>query len=132
RGAGHKSVMQRLLPGRFEVCAHPVLPIITHDLVSRPPWLSGASGKEFASCPSTVQRIDQRLKNGDRTVRRARIAPGFQVMSRRNVPVTQPRCFVFEEPEMNSKANLFENLMKSKINGSIENRIAAENCEHAD
>ena len=53
-----------------------------------------------------IERLDQRLDDRDRAVVGARVAPRFEIMSFRNVPVTKFGSFIFVLAEMNAQLRL--------------------------
>ena len=53
-----------------------------------------------------IERFDQRLHDGDCTVEGARIAPGFEVMSFGNMPMTEFGGLVFVLAEMYAQLRL--------------------------
>ena len=74
-----------------------------------------------------IERLDQRLHDRDGAVVRTRVAPRFEIVSFRNVPVTKLGSFVFVLTEVNAQLR-FEQpvLIELQIGRRVVNRIAAD------
>ena len=74
-----------------------------------------------------IERLDQRLNDRDRAVERTRVAPRFEIVSFRYVPVTELRSFVFVLTEMDTQLR-FEHpvFVEFQISRRVVDRIAAE------
>ena len=86
---GDYAVAQRLFPKRIEsVHAGALrLPIVMHEIVTRFCGLAVEHGKKIDFGLSAVKRSDKRLDHRGCAVISPRVAPGFQFMRLRNVPV---------------------------------------------
>ena len=77
--------------------------------------------------PAFVKRRDQWLHDRHRAVVRARVAPRFQVMRGRNVPVTNVGSFVVVETEVRAQLNFIQPVqIQPEINRRVVSRIAAQ------
>ena len=107
RGVRDQSVVERGLPERLEISARVFSPpVVLHDVVGRAARLAEHHGEDLVRGAPVIKRRDQRLDDAHGAVVSARIAPGFEVMSFRNVPVAELRGLVVLQAEMNSQADL--------------------------
>ena len=103
-----------------------------HEIVSRFCGLPVEHGQKIDFGFSAVERRDQRLDHRDRAVIAPRVAPGFQFVRLRNVPVAQRRGFVFIQPEARAERHLRQNFLEAQIGGRVIDRIAAQNQQRRD
>ncbi len=85
------------LPIEFVVIhlRRPVLaPIAVHDFMPRPRGFFEQGREHFVGRMPVVQRRNQRLDDRCRSIEGSTIAPRFQKMGCRNVPITQSCGFV--------------------------------------
>ncbi len=78
---------------------------------------------------ATVKRLDQRLNNAYRSVVRACIAPGFEIVRFRYMPMTKFGGLIAMRTEKYFKVDgiRFQGLGEFKFGGRIVGRIATEN-----
>ena len=73
-----------------------------------------------------IERLNQWLDDGYRAIVGTRIAPRFEVMRCRNVPVAKLRCFVFVKTVMHAQHNFVQAIeIELQINRRVVSRIAA-------
>ena len=108
-------------PGFFAI------PKIVDDVVIAATRRRNHRVQNFVRGFSGVKRQNQRLNNGSRSVKCARVAPRFQKMILRNVPVAQRGRFVHVRTQMNFEFCARQIFGELKICRRVENRIAAEN-----
>src|SRR5947208_14693888 len=95
-GSGDHGVVERGSPKQLEILRSTLLfPVIPHDVVARSPRLARQSRNNFMRGATAVQWRNQRLNDRYRAVVSAHVAPGFQIVPLRDVPMTQGRGLVF-------------------------------------
>src|ERR1019366_5018345 len=96
RRAFDHAVVNRAAPPGFEIRAFvPVRPIAFDDLVGAGIGRAGERLQNLAGGAAAVERLDERLLDGDGAVEGAGVAPGFQVMRFGQEPLADRRGFVF-------------------------------------
>ena len=86
---------------------------------------------DLVNALAVVKRLDQRLNDRHRSVVGTRVAPAFEIMLFRNVPVAKLGRFVEMRSEMNAKRDLVHPLgVQLQIGRRVVNRISAEDDEH--
>ncbi len=83
--------------------------------------------QEFVDAHSLIQRLDQRLHQCHRAVEGAGIAPAFQIVRFRYMPVTFNGGLILIETEMNSQRHALEVADKVEIGRRIVNWIGSKN-----
>ena len=81
---------------------------------------------------ATIQRRDQRLNDARRSVSGARIAPRFQVMRFRNMPVAQRRGFIVVEAEMDAQSHFPKTRTELQVRRRGVDRVAADDHKQYD
>ncbi len=139
RRAGHEPVVQRLAPelveGRGVLQAAALLPVGAEDVGARLPRLLGHERADhLVGRPSAVERRDQRLNDGDDAVGRARVAPRFQVVRGRDVPLAERRGLVPVQAVMDRQPHLpgRQEFAELQIRGSRVDRVALEDDQRID
>ena len=95
-GSGNHAVVERGSPKQLEILRSTLLfPVIPHDVVARSPRLARQRRNNFMRGATAVQWRNQRLNDRYRAVVSAHVAPGFQIVRLRDVPMTQGRGLVF-------------------------------------
>ena len=127
--------MQGLAPELLEVGAGVLLlPVSASQVVSGGVGLAGEQRDEFQCALAVVERSDQRLDDADGAVVGAGIAPGFEFVSRIDVPLAEFGGFVLIEAVVNAQRNFaaLQCVGEIQIGGRIVGRIAAENDQQID
>ena len=101
-------------------------PVALDDLVTAALRLIGEHLQNLDGGARRIQRLDQRLLNGDRAVEGARIAPGFQVVRLRQVPLADLGGLVVVQAQVDAHAGLVDPVAHAQFDRRIEGRIAAE------
>src|ERR1700730_7265416 len=86
-------------------------------------------GDDFMRRAAFVERGNQRLNDPDRAVKRSSIAPGFQVVSGRGVPVAKLSGLVVVKAGMDAQLGLQERGAKIEVGRRVVDGVAAENHE---
>src|SRR2546422_4811 len=109
--------MHRLPPPGFEVArdAGQVSPIGACDRVAGTFRLIDENGKNLGSCLAVMQRSDERLNDRHGAVMGTNVAPGFEEVSFRNMPMAQGTRLVVIEPEVDAKGKAIDALGEMKI-----------------
>ena len=76
-----------------------------------------------------VQRFDQWLNNGNRTIKCAYVTPRFKKVRGGNNPVAKERCFGRMQRMMHGGFRFSESACELDISGRVVNRIASKNNE---
>ena len=100
--------MQSLAPACFEIAFDSGLPGFTHRIVRAQARLVQQCLEDVVRCLSAVERIDQRLHDGNRSVVGARIGPGLKRVRGGNVPVGDRARLVHVRTEMGDDLCLVE------------------------
>src|SRR5438105_15066533 len=80
-----------------------------------------------------IKRRDQGLDDRYCAVIRTRVAPRFQIMRRRNVPVTNLGGFVVVETQMRAQLHFLQPVeIKPEIYGRVVSRITADDDQRID
>ena len=88
---------------------------------------TGDARQKFQLAHTAEQRLNQRLHRHQNTVVRLRVAPGFQVMRRRQVPVGLRKRFVLVIAQPHHGFGLALRGRPGQIRRRVVNRIAAQN-----
>src|SRR5439155_22850354 len=82
---------------------------------------------------AVVQRRDQRLDNGRRPVKSACVAPAFQIMFFRDMPMAMLRGLIEVQTEVDTEWNFIHSLRAQfQVHGCRVNRIPTKNYKHFD
>ncbi len=79
-----------------------------------------------------VQRVDERLNDGQRTVVRTSVAPSFQVVGLWYVPVRHTSCFIHMLPHVYRSGHLAHRLFESEFRRCAVHRVHVEHEKHVD
>src|SRR3989440_4943164 len=107
-------------------------PELAHDVVRRPFRAIAERSDQFMRRAAAVERRDQRLHDRDGAVVRARIAPRFEKMRLRNMPMTQRRRLIVVLTEVNAKLHLVHRIGELEVGRRRVDRIAAEDDQDVD
>ena len=80
--------------------------------------------------PAPIERGDERLNDGHRAVVAACVAPRFQEVRFRNVPVAQLRRLIVIQTEMYAKRRLAHRVSEAQVYGGRVDGIAAQYDDH--
>ncbi len=124
--------MQRSLPEILELLValfrRPLaLPVIAHNIVRRNSRLPRQHSQHLVHRFAVIERRNQRLHDPDSSVIPPRIAPRFQEMRLRNVPVAKLRRLIAIKPKMNPQRNFPELLREIHVRRRCIHGIAAQN-----
>ena len=101
------AVVERLAPRELRVAPRKLsAPEGLDDVVSRPIRLVREGREQLVGGLARKERSDERLKNRDRAVDGARVAPRLEVVGRRDVPVAHPRGLVVVEAPVDPERDL--------------------------
>ncbi len=125
--AGKEPVVQQPVPLFVElVLAEDRCPGLAHDLVPGTILAAHHDAKHFDCRPSAEQGKDQRLDDAERTSNGARVAPRFEIVRTRNVPLRLDRGFIDRVPERDRLGHLRHRRSEVEVGGGIEHGIAAQ------
>ncbi len=114
-GIGDQTVVNRTTPRGFEIAAAFVLrgPVALDDVHAAAQRGIAQHREYFGGGASAIQRLDQRLLQGDGSVISAAIAPGFEEVRFGQSPLADFRSFVFIKAEANAHARLDHAIFES-------------------
>ena len=127
-GATPPAVVPGAALGNAAAVHHPVLAdeVVTRTLAF------GQRRQHFVRRLAAVERRDQRLHDAHRAVVGAHVAPRFEEVRFRNVPVTERRGLVLVETEVRAHGDLLQRLVELQIDRRRVDRIAAEDEQELD
>ena len=127
RGVGEETLTQKLGPLRLEVAAtrRPGKGF-THQLRADRLFVAGQTIQNFHFRHPVPQREDHRLHRADRAIRTTGIAPAFEVMRLRHMPLAGGRGFVFVKSETHADRDAGKKIAEAQIGRRIVNRVAAQ------
>src|SRR2546427_2719638 len=78
-----------------------------------------------------IERLDERLRDRNGSVKRAGIPPCFEIMCLGKVPLAKARGFILEETQMKAEQAglLLDQFTETKLGRRRESRIAAQDDE---
>ncbi len=117
------------LKGPRSVLTCPELP---HHLVSGLLRPIAQSREQLVSRLAAVERCDEWLNDCCRAVERAGIAPGFEKVRLRHVPMAQRRRLIVVQAEMNAQRDLAQRIGELEIHGRGVDRVPTQDDEHFD
>lgn len=106
-----------------------VPPVGLHDLQPRLPAPAAEHGRQLVRGTSSVRRLDERLNGAGRSVVGAHVAPRFEVVRLRQMPVAPHGGFVLVQTEMNARADPVERLREVEIGRGGIDRIGPHHDE---
>ena len=109
RRVRHHAIVHRAPPPGFEIRARVLArPVAFDDFVRAAcPARRSASAELRLRRAAVVERLDQRLLDGDRAIEGARVAPGFQVMRLRQVPLADFGSLVLVQAQVRAQRGPF-------------------------
>ena len=111
--------MEGLPPAALEVgLTQDTLPVGSDQVVSRAAPLLGEDGEHLGDGLAVVERLDQRLDEGDCPIIGAGVTPAFEVVSRGYVPVTVLRGLVLVEAQVDATADSPQQMVNSRSTGA--------------
>ena len=124
RGVRDEAVMQRLLPRFFAKAGS-----FARDFVSVGFRQTADAGEHFEFRQATEQRLDERLDDDGRAVRRFHIAPRFKVVRGREILIREGGSFVLVVTEADNGLGLALRGGPVEIRRSVIDRVAAKDDE---
>ena len=125
--------MQKLLPTLFrQRAARELGKSFACDFVRFDRRFAREPSEHFQLRDAVEQRRDQRLNRHQRAVTRARVAPRFEVVRRRQMPVAARRRLVLVVGHANHVLRAALQITPLELRRSVVSGIAAENHERAD
>jgi hypothetical protein len=108
------------------------LPITLDDVMAAGPNFAHQRRQQFVGRVAVVQRGDQRLHDGSGSVISLGIAPAFERVAGRNVPVREIGGFILIEAEVNAQRHFVEGFAEIQIGRSTVHRITTQHDQQLD
>src|SRR5437868_8590284 len=119
--------MQRVTPESFEAGRPPlVLPVVAHDVVSGSAICARDLGQELVRRMTTVQGGDARLLDRYRAIEGADVAPRFEHVRGRQMPVAARGCLIVIQAQMRLERYASQRCFEIEIGRCVVYRIAAD------
>ncbi len=126
-GSGDEAVVQRFAPSLF------VAPgAVTNDVVRPLVLVAREERQNFRGRPSAIKRLYQRLLDRRRAIESACVAPGFQIVRLRQVPLCENAGLVPLHAQVNGRRDLLDSRAEGEIGRSIVSWIAAQDDQRLD
>ena len=104
----------------------PPLPMLAHDFVAAADGLLQHGLQDFVRGVALIERLNQRLHDGDGPIKGAAVAPSLQEVALRDVPVGVRRRLIEVLTVMDHHLHFREVLRKGEIGGRGEYRVPAK------
>ena len=108
------------------------LPVLSNDFVGRAFRPVAQRGDHFVGGSAAVERCDQRLNDRRGAVVAAHIAPLFEEVRFRNLPMTQRRRLIVVQPESNAQLHFVERRREVEVGRGREHRVARHDDQQVD
>jgi hypothetical protein len=105
--------------------------VLADDVIAGPLGVEDR-GHHFVRRLAVVERRDQRLYDAHRPIVGANVAPGFQEVGFRDVPVTLGRRLVFVEAHVRLHADLVERFGELQVDRRAVDRVGADDQQELD
>ena len=130
--AGQQAVVQHLAPGLVEVAGEAGLPRFLHHFVDGGVGLAVEHRQDVRHALALVQGLDQRLDDGKGAVKRGGVAPGFQRVGHRHMPVALLAGFIGVNAEVNAGRSLGKHRGEIEIARGRVDGVQSENEDGLD
>ena len=128
RRAGYHAIVYRAPPPGFEIAALVLRrPIAFDDVVSARFRRVEEHLQHLVSGAAVVERLDERLLDGDRAIESARVAPAFQIVRLRQMPLADLGGLVLVEAQVRADACFLESIRQAQFHRRVEDRVSSQN-----
>src|SRR5579872_933282 len=100
--------MHRATPCPFELALEPASPVVPQQIIRIDAWLVAKELNDLVRGAPAIQRLNQRLNNGSRTVISTRVRPSLKVVGLMDVPLRKFGGLVSVESQVDRQSRLIE------------------------